>query len=115
VPTVGAGHGLDLATLRRTVEGLPTRHAWLTAASLAYVDLAVGDAQVPPAAPRPRAGATPAQALAWAALWMAGVDDVFPGEAGDPKRRMRARRTVAVIDHLRRAEAIATEAHPAAA
>ncbi len=75
---------------------------WLTGAALAFVALAVGDSAVPPGVPQPKSGATPAQARGWAALWFAGVRDLFPGPDGDPaaRRRRRSRYVDKVLDHL---------------
>lgn len=75
---------------------------WLTGAALAYVTLATGDSDVPDDVPQPKAGATALQARGWAALWFAGVRDVFPGPAGDPaaQRRRRGRYVERVLEHL---------------
>jgi hypothetical protein len=97
------GAGYSVGELRDAVAAVPaTGRPWLVDAALAYVDLTVGDRHPTPSAPQPRAGATPAQARAWAALWHAGQRDLFPGPDGDPRRR-RARRVRSVLRHVRAA------------
>jgi hypothetical protein len=91
-------------TLRASVRTADPHPAWLPVAVEAYIDLALGDLILPDGAPQPRAGATPAQARAWAALWIAGVRDVFPAGRHDPRRRTRARRVQVLLDHLQEAQ-----------
>lgn len=94
----------DLDDLRVVLDVMsdPAR-PWLTGAALAFVTLTESAGDLPDGVPRPRAGATPTQARGWAALWFAGVRDMFPGPAGDPsaQRRRRGRSVDRVLEHLR--------------
>ena len=73
---------------------------WLMAASLAYVTLAAYEDVRPSSAPWPKAGAKLQVALGWPALWLAGVQEVFPAETGDGKRRRRNRSITRVIEQV---------------
>ena len=81
-------HTLQLTRAR--VAGAPGPD-WLRNAAVAYVDLAVGDLVLTDAVPQPRSGATPAQARAWAALWIAGQEQLFPRDDSAATRKARSR------------------------
>jgi hypothetical protein len=82
---------------------------WLVDAALTYIDLTVGDLHMTCSAPQPRAGARPAQARAWAALWHVGFRDLFPTTDGDPRVR-RARYIRRLLGHIERASETALAA-----
>lgn len=73
---------------------------WLQLATIAFVDLTVGDLVVDNGTPQPRSGATPAQAMAWAALWNAGLSDLFPDHDTTACRKARSRKVTALLEHL---------------
>jgi hypothetical protein len=102
---VGGGNSA-LDEFRVIIDGMqnPAR-PWLTGAALAFVTLATGPDRLPEWVPQPRAGATTTQARGWAALWFAGLTDLFPDGDGDPdhRRRRRSRYVKNVLDHLRAA------------
>lgn len=75
-------------------------NGWLQEAALAYVDLAVGDLVLADDIPQPRSGATPAQARAWAALWIAGLEELFPRHDTAASRKSRSRKVNALLEHL---------------
>lgn len=101
-PTGRLDSDLDDLRVVLDVRADPTR-PWLTGAALAFLALTESVGDLPDGVPRPRAGATPTQAQGWAALWFAGVRDLFPGPAGDPsaQRRRRGRSVDRVLEHLR--------------
>jgi hypothetical protein len=81
-------HTLDLT---RSQVARTSGPDWLRQAAVAYVDLAVGDLVLTDAVPQPRSGATPAQARAWAALWIAGQEQLFPRDDSTATRKARSR------------------------
>ena len=96
---VSDGQVLDL-WVRARIERAATGPEWLGRAAVAYVDLAVGDLVLTDDVPQPRSGATPAQARAWAALWLAGLHQLFPQRDTTATRKARSRRTQALLKHL---------------
>lgn len=78
----------DSARVHLELQGGPP---WLLGAALAYLTLVGYPDAVPADLPRPRAGAKPADALGWPALWLAGIRDVFPRSDGDTLRGRRNR------------------------
>ena len=96
---VGDGDVIDLR-VRARIERAATGPDWLGRAALAYVDLAVGDLILTDEVPQPRSGANPAQARAWAALWLAGLHELFPQPDTAAVRQARSRRTRVLLAHL---------------
>lgn len=84
---------------RARIETAPG-NGWLQEAALAYVDLAVGDLVLTDDIPQPRSGATPAQARAWAALWIAGLEHLFPRHDTAATRKSRSRKVNTLLEHL---------------
>ena len=98
---VSDGQVLDL-WVRARIERAATGPDWLGRAAVAYVDLAVGDLVLTDDVPQPRSGATPAQARAWAALWLAGLHQLFPQRDTAATRKTRSRRTQVAVRVPRR-------------
>ena len=89
-----AGGGELLDRLRTALEGSGAK-PWVVSAALAAFTMSAFDDVDTGKAPRPEAGATPAQAQLWPSLWFAGERDLFPtdGSGSSPAlRRKRARR-----------------------
>lgn len=103
-------HTLDLT---RSQVARASGPDWLRQAAVAYVDLAVGDLVLTDAVPQPRSGATPAQARAWAALWIAGQEQLFPRLDSTATRKARSRAVSRLLTLL--ADAAADAAPDAAA
>lgn len=95
----GTGHadGSTVDELRLALERLGGP-APQVAASLGYLTFTMHPEDVPVRSPRPRAGSGPDHAAGWPALWFAGVQDCFPADGADPRRRARARH----IERVRR-------------
>ncbi|MFM7065155.1 MAG: hypothetical protein ACKO04_16970 [Actinomycetes bacterium] len=74
--------------------------AWLLAATLAFVTLTAHPEVMPKDAPQPQRGAKPVQARGWAAIWLAGLRDVFPGGGTDTRRRRRNTRVTETIQQV---------------
>lgn len=96
--TSSSGYNVTVLT-RARVEQAPG-NGWLQEAALAYVDLAVGDLVLTDDIPQPKSGATPAQARAWAALWIAGLDELFPRHDTTATRKARSRKINTLLEHL---------------
>lgn len=79
--------------------------AWMLGACLAYLTLVVYPDSLPDGLPSPQAGAAPAVATGWPALWLAGVRDCFPAAGKDTKRRRRNRSVAAVRERVAEAGA----------
>ena len=88
------GSGPLLRKMRNLIESLDG-DAWAKAAALVYLTL-LGEPDAMTTGvpiPRPRRGATPAEAAMWTALWIAGRRDLFPTVGDDtPKHRQRRSR-----------------------
>lgn len=80
---------------------------WLLGAALAYLTLVVYPDSLPDGLPSPKAGAAPAVATGWPALWLAGVRDCFPSGGKDTKRRRRNRSVTSVRERVAAAGALA--------
>jgi hypothetical protein len=80
---------------------------WLLGAALAYLTLVVYPDALPDGLPSPKAGAAPAVATGWPALWLAGVRDCFPAGGKDTKRRRRNRSVTSIRERVAAAGALA--------
>ena len=73
---------------------------WLLGAALAYLTLVMHPDARPDGLPSPQAGAAPAVATGWPALWLVGVRDCFPSGGRDTKRRRRNRSVAKIRDRV---------------
>jgi hypothetical protein len=81
--------------------------AWQLGAALAYLTLVMYPDSLPEGLPAPQAGAAPATAIGWPALWLAGVRDCFPGDGKDTKRKRRNRSVTSIRERVATAGAMA--------
>lgn len=82
--------------------------AWLLGAALAYLTLVAYPDALPDGLPAPQAGAAPAVATGWPALWLAGVRDCFPSGGSDTRRGRRNRSVAAIRERVMSAGAAAS-------